>query len=48
MKKDKRSHNWGKGQPHHVSTGKITTRAYAKNHPDKVEWVKDKKTHRKA
>lgn len=42
MTKDKKEHNWSKEQPHHVKTGRITTKDYAENHPEKVEWVKDK------
>lgn len=38
-----KKHNWAKEKPHHVSNGKITTRKYAEKHPNKVEWVKDKK-----
>ena len=37
-----KKHDWGKEQPHHVVTGKITTRKYADANPDKVEWVKSK------
>jgi hypothetical protein len=36
--------DWTKAQPHHVDTGKITTRKYADSHPGKVEWVKEKKS----
>ncbi len=43
MPKDNRKHDWNKEQPHHAETGKITTEKYAREHPDKVEWVKDKK-----
>lgn len=43
MSKKVKGHDWAKAKPHHVSTGKITTRNYAVNHPNKVEWVKDKK-----
>ncbi len=39
----KKGHNWAKEKPHHVDTGKITTKKYANSHPGKVEWVKDKK-----
>jgi hypothetical protein len=42
MKKDTKKHDWRKAQPHHVVTGKITTEAYARNHPEKVEWVRVK------
>jgi hypothetical protein len=37
-----KKHDWDKEQPHHVKTGKITTRKYADANPDKVEWVKEK------
>ena len=43
MSQDKRHHDWSKEQPHHAETGEITSRKYADNHPDKVEWVKVKK-----
>ena len=36
-------HNWKKEQPHYATTGKITTKKFAKNNPQKVEWVKVKK-----
>ncbi len=39
-------HNWAKEQPHHATTGKITTRKYAQKHPSKVEWVRSKKLKR--
>jgi hypothetical protein len=42
MSKDKK-HDWAKEKPHDAKTGEITTRRYAENHPNKVEWVKDKK-----
>jgi len=38
-----RKHDWNKEQPHQVDTGRITTEKYADRHPDKVEWVKNKK-----
>lgn len=38
-----KKHDWAKEQPHHVETGKITTKKYAEEHPNKVEWVKEKK-----
>jgi hypothetical protein len=38
-----KKHDWNKALPHHVVTGKITTRAFAEKHPAKVEWVKNKK-----
>jgi hypothetical protein len=28
---------------HHVETGRITTEDFAREHPEKVEWVKEKK-----
>jgi len=40
---DERKHDWAKEQPHHVNTGRITTERFAVQHPEKVEWVKDKK-----
>jgi hypothetical protein len=43
QKKDNRPHDWSKEQPHHVDTGRITTEDYARKHPNKVEWVKEKK-----
>lgn len=43
----KKYHNWAKEQPHSAKTGKITTRKYAENNPNKVEWVKTKKAKRK-
>jgi len=39
-----KKHNWAKEQPHHVVTGKITTMKYATTYPQKVEWVKVKKS----
>jgi len=42
MSKGSKGRDWNKAQPHHVSTGKITTRTYANNNPNKVEWVKSK------
>ncbi len=43
MSKDTKHHDWKKEQPHHVKTGEITPEKYAREHPDKVEWVKVKK-----
>lgn len=40
----KNKHNWAKEQPHDVVTGKITKEKYAIQHPNKVEWVKVKKS----
>lgn len=40
---DKKKHDWNKEQPHHVKTGRITSEDYARKHPEKVEWVKEKK-----
>ena len=40
---NKNSHNWKVAKPHHVTTGRITTKKFAIKHPNKVEWVKDKK-----
>ena len=39
----KNKKDWTKVQPHHVKTGEITTRKFAENNPNKVEWVKVKK-----
>ena len=47
MAKDKKKHDWTKEQPHHVVNGKITTEKFARSHPERVEWVKVKKTKRK-
>ena len=47
MKKDNKKHDWTKEQTHHVVTGKITTESYARNHPDKVEWVRVKTAKRR-
>lgn len=41
---DKKKHDWAKEQPHHVKTGEITSEQYARKNPDKVEWVKAKKS----
>lgn len=43
MVKDTKKHDWSKEQPHHVKTGEITTEKYAREHPENVEWVKNKK-----
>jgi hypothetical protein len=43
MPKDNRPHNWKIEQPHDAKTGEITTEKYAREHPEKVEWVKVKK-----
>lgn len=40
----KGKHNWATEQPHQASTGKLTSRKYAESHPNKVEWVRVKKT----
>jgi hypothetical protein len=42
MARDTRRHDWNKEQPHHVDTGRITKEDYARSHPNKVEWVKEK------
>lgn len=42
MTKDNKQHNWNKEQPHHVVTGKITTKQFAVTNPNKVTWVKEK------
>jgi len=41
--KDNRHHDWKKAQPHDAKTGKIRTEKFAREHPDKVEWVTSKK-----
>lgn len=41
--KDTKKHDWNKEQPHDAKTGEITTEKYAREHPNKVEWVKNKK-----
>ncbi|MCX6717536.1 MAG: hypothetical protein NTU76_02580 [Candidatus Taylorbacteria bacterium] len=46
MSKDKREHNWKKEQPLLATTGEITTRRFAENHSNKVEWVRVKKNKR--
>lgn len=38
-----KTRDWKKAQPHHATTGKITTRKFAENNPNKVEWVTVKK-----
>ncbi len=38
-----KKHDWNKAQPHHVDTGRFTKKDYAEKHPNKVEWVKEKK-----
>lgn len=43
MTNDNKKHNWNREQPHHVETGRITPEKYAVKHPEKVEWVKEKK-----
>lgn len=40
---DKRHHDWSKVQPHRADNGRFPTRKYAEEHPEKVEWVKEKK-----
>ncbi|HEY4527155.1 MAG TPA: hypothetical protein VJK53_04925 [Candidatus Paceibacterota bacterium] len=42
MKKDNKHHDWNKEQPHRPDNGRITTERYAREHPEKVEWVKNK------
>jgi hypothetical protein len=39
----KKKQDWSKEQPHHVDTGRFVTKDYARKHPGKVEWVKNKK-----
>lgn len=43
MTKDTKPHDWNKEQPHHADTGRITSERYARNNPEKVTWVKEKK-----
>lgn len=43
MTKDNRKHDWSKEQPHDAKTGRIVSENRARNNPDKVEWVKEKK-----
>ena len=43
MTKDTKKHDWGKEQPHDVRTGRFVPDEKARNNPDKVEWVKEKK-----
>jgi len=42
MSKDNKKHDWTKEQPHRADNGRITTERYAREHPKKVEWVKNK------
>ena len=41
-----KKHDWKKEQPHRADNGVITTRKFADQNPNKVEWVKVKR-HRK-
>ncbi len=43
MAEDNKKHDWKKEQPHDAKTGKIRDENYARKHPEKVEWVKNKK-----
>ncbi len=43
MARDNKKHDWNKEQPHHVDTGRIVREEWARNHPDKTAWVKEKK-----
>ena len=43
MAKDTKHHDWNKEQPHKATDGTITSEKYAREHPKKVEWVKNKK-----
>jgi hypothetical protein len=38
-----KKYDWNKEQPHHVKTGNFVKEDWAEKHPDKVEWVKNKK-----
>jgi hypothetical protein len=42
MARDNKPHDWNKEQPHDVKTDRIRSDDYARNHPDRVEWVKGK------
>jgi hypothetical protein len=42
MTKKPKGRDWNKAQPHHATTGEITTRKFAEKNPNKVEWVKVK------
>jgi len=35
-----RERDWTEQQPHKASNGRFTSRDYAKEHPEKVVWVK--------
>jgi hypothetical protein len=41
MPKDNKRHDWNKEQPHDAGTGRFRTEKYARDHPDKVVWVKE-------
>lgn len=43
MSRDNKKHDWDKEQPHDAKTGEIRSEDYAREHPEKVEWVKNKK-----
>ena len=44
MPKDHKPRDWNKEQPHDAATGRITTKQFAENNPNKVTWVKEKKS----
>ena len=44
MAKDTKKHDWSKEQPHDARNGRIVSETRARNNPDKVEWVKNKKS----
>jgi hypothetical protein len=39
--------DWAKAQPHRADNGKIASRKFAENNPNKVEWVKGKNDKKK-
>jgi hypothetical protein len=43
MSKDNKKHDWDKEQPHDAKTGRIVPESKARNKPNDVVWVKNKK-----
>jgi hypothetical protein len=43
MTKDNKNHDWNKEQPHDAKNGRFVPEKVARNNPNKVEWVKEKK-----
>ena len=41
--KDNKEHDWNQEQPHDAETGRIVSERKARNNPDDVVWVKNKK-----